>query len=355
MGRRPQLGQTSPVRARGRPTTTRTTAEPSAISVRSLVLQFAAAGAIALFVLAGITAYVSRQVGTREAVGDARRIAWVSGQTVVASSLTDEVVDMDPDALRRLDDVVRKHVLAGNLVRVKIWRADGTIVYSDEGRLVGDRYELGGDELEALENGVVEAEISDLSEPENRFENRSDQLLEVYLRVETPNGTRMLFEAYFLNNGVSDAGRRVWLNFAPFTLGALVVLQLVQIPLAWSLARRLRRGQLAREQLLAHAIDSSDNERRRIAADLHDGAVQDMSGISYALAAAARSPQMPPEHRVTVDDAARRLLDTVRSLRSLLVEIYPPNLQTEGLESRRSTRPTRSTTARPARSPVARP
>lgn len=303
------------------------------VSVRSLVLQFAIAGAIALFVTAGVTAFVSRRTGTREAVNDARRIAWVSGQTLVASALTDEVVDMEPEALRDLDAVVRKHILAGNLVRVKLWRADGTIVYSDEGRLVGDRYELGDEEREALEAGVVDAEISDVHKPENRFETTEGQLLEVYLPVDTPNGTRLLFEAYFLNNGVNDAGRRVWLEFAPWSLGALVLLQAVQVPLAWSLARRLHRGQIAREQLLAHAIDSSDNERRRIAADLHDGAVQDVSGIAYALAASARSGELPEPHRQVVDEAAHRLLDTVRAMRSLLVEIYPPNLESEGLVS----------------------
>jgi two-component system NarL family sensor kinase len=306
---------------------------PRPVSVGGLVLQFAVAGAIAFFVLAAVTAYASRRVGTREAASDARRVAWVSGQTLVASALDDGVVTLDPRSLAALDKVVRERILGGSLVRVKLWRGDGTIVYSDEGRLIGDRYELGEDELEALELGIVDAEISDLAKPENRFESPNDELFEVYLPIETPNGTRLLFEAYFLNDGVSDAGRRVWLSFAPFTLGSLAVLQLVQIPLAWSLARRLRRGQQAREQLLAHAVDSSNAERRRIAADLHDGVVQDMSGVSYTLAALARSDALGDDGRLIVEDAAARLRETVRQLRSLLVEIYPPNLQEEGLES----------------------
>lgn len=297
------------------------------------MLQFAVAGAIAFFVLAAVTAYASRRVGTREAASDARRVAWVSGQTLVASALDDGVVDMEPSSLAALDKIVRERILGGSLIRVKLWRADGTIVYSDEGRLIGDAYVLGDDEIEALELGVVDAEISDLSKPENRFESPNRELFEVYLPIETPDGTRLLFEAYFLNDGVSDAGRRVWLSFAPFTLGSLAVLQLVQIPLAWSLARRLRRGQQAREQLLAHAVDSSNAERRRIAADLHDGVVQDMSGVSYALAAIARGDGLADDDRAVVEDAAARLRETVRQLRSLLVEIYPPNLQDEGLES----------------------
>jgi hypothetical protein len=43
-------------------------------------------------------------------------------------------------AIDGLDGVVRRGILGGRVVRVKIWRADGTIVYSDEHRLSGSRY-----------------------------------------------------------------------------------------------------------------------------------------------------------------------------------------------------------------------
>ena len=44
------------------------------------------------------------------------------------------------------------------------------------------------------------------------------------------------------------------------------------------MARRLQRGHRDREILLANAIEASDQERRRIASDLHDGVVQDVAG-----------------------------------------------------------------------------
>ena len=71
-------------------------------------------------------------------------------------------------------------------------------------------------------------------------------------------------------------------------LGALILLALIQLPLAWQLARRVRRTQDEREKLLRHAIEASDVERRRIARDLHDGVVQDLAAVSYSLSAAAR-------------------------------------------------------------------
>ena len=45
---------------------------------------------------------------------------------------------------------------------MKIWRDDGRILYSDEHRLIGSRYPLGDDELTTIRQGKVAAEVSDL-------------------------------------------------------------------------------------------------------------------------------------------------------------------------------------------------
>ena len=164
--------------------------------------------------------------------------------------------------------------------------------------MIGERFELGEDELAILADGGQAAEVSDLSEPENRFETES-KLLEVYSRTETPSGTPLLFETYFRYSGVTDVGRQLWAQFAPITIGALIVLELVQIPLAWSMARRLQASQLAHERLLRHALDASDAERRRIAGDLHDGVVQELTGVSLTLAAQAAASRSRRSRRST--------------------------------------------------------
>jgi len=131
---------------------------------------------------------------------------------------------------------------------------------------------------------------------------------------------------------VSASGRRIWRSFAPISLGALIALELVQVPIAWSLARRLRQRQRERERLLRQAVDASDAERRRIASDLHDGVVQDLAGTSYALAAAAdRIDGDAPDVSDALRDGARQTRRSIRQLRSLLVDIYPPDLHRAGL------------------------
>jgi signal transduction histidine kinase len=86
--------------------------------------------------------------------------------------------------------------------------------------------------------------------------------------------------------------------------------------------------------LLDLAVRASDAERRRIAGDLHDGVVQDITGVTYELDGArmgAAGVANPHERDATLAEAARRLRGCVRSLRTLMLDIYPPNLSTQGL------------------------
>ncbi|MCU1452487.1 MAG: Histidine kinase, gyrase and HSP90-like ATPase [Acidimicrobiales bacterium] len=297
--------------------------------VATPVLQFALAGIVALSVVAVGTLIASRRVGEREAIVDARTAALVKGQGLVEPTLSDLLLAGDPAARARVARVVERDVLDADLVRVKLWAPSGRILYSDEPRLVGQQFTLGGDELRALADGQVVAQASDLALPENRYERPNRKLLEVYLPLATPNGQRVLFEAYFRYDAVRSSGSRIWRSFAPISLGSLVLLEIVQIPLAWSLARRLRRQQRERERLLRLAIDASDLERRRIAHDLHDGVVQDLAGVSYALAGYARQGGAPPA--VDLEASAAAVRASIESLRTLLVEIYPPDLAEEGL------------------------
>lgn len=298
------------------------------------VAQFAASGAAALVIVGLATTIASRRIGEREGIVDARTQTVIKAQGLVQPAFSDAVLLGGADAVATLDDVVRSQVLDEDLVRVKIWSRDGTIVYSDESRLVGDRYALGADETAALETGAIEAEVSDLTKPENRYERESGKLLEVYLPIRSPSGEPVLFEAYYRYSLVERNGSRLWRSFAPIALGSLLLLALVQIALGWSLARRLRMRLLEREQLLRRALRASDAERRRIASDLHDGAVQDLAGVAYSLSAAARQAGSGGSPAAAdLEAAAESVRDSIRSLRSLIVDIYPPDFSETPFES----------------------
>jgi two-component system NarL family sensor kinase len=304
-------------------------------SVAGAVTTFALTGLLVVAVVGVVETLALRRAGEERAVDAARTVTQVVARGIVEPNLSPAALNGDPAAIQRLDRIVHDRVLNADLVRMKIWNADGTIVYSDEPRLVGTTYPLGADEQQAIRSGTAEAELSDLSRPENRFERPYDKLLEVYLPIAGPGGDPLLFEAYLRYSAVAASARDFWLSFLPALAIGLLVLWGVQTPLALRLARRLRSGQLEREALLRQAIESSDTERRRIAGDVHDGAVQDLAGISYSLAAAAeRTADTTSEETAAVlRGAADGTRKTMRELRTLLVDIYPPNLQTAGLEA----------------------
>ena len=300
------------------------------VNVRRLVVRFVLAGVVALVVVSIFTAWASQREANQQAIADARRVTLVSAKGIIEPNLTDALLPPTADRTQfeRLDRVVRTTMLDGSLVRVKVWATDGTVVYSDEPRLVGRRFELEQDKAEVFTTGDAAAGISALGRPENEFEPEGT-LLEVYALVHTEEGTPLLVETYFRYSGVTAVGRSLWSRFAPIALGSLVALEVIQIPFAWSLARRVRAGQLDRERLLRRAIDASDTERRRIASDLHDGVVQDLTGVSLTLSAAQRQGTTAE----VAGEAADRVRSSVKALRSLLVEIYPPNLHEEGLRA----------------------
>jgi two-component system NarL family sensor kinase len=300
-----------------------------------LFARFALTGLVAMIIIGVVAFVLVRRSATSGAIRQAKELTQLAGRGIAEPLITPAVLRGDPAELARIGRVIRRRILQGTpIVRVKIWNADGRIVYSDARDLIGSIFPLGADELRVLRDGGVEADASDLNRPENRSERRFKRLVEVYVGIHGPNGTRLLYEDYERSSTISASSRRQWTGLLPALVGALLVLYLIQIPLAYSLARRLRARQREREELLRRAIDASDLERRRVAADLHDSAVQRLAGVSLSLAASAGrdgAGTADETMRRTIAAAASETRETIRELRTLLVDIYPPTLQRSGL------------------------
>jgi two-component system NarL family sensor kinase len=288
--------------------------------------------AIAVVVVGGF--FALRSIAIEEAERVTREQVQIQGRLVESAGLSNGVLRGEPAALARLDNLVLGQILSESVMRVKIWSRDGRILYSDQPALTGERYGLEAEERLLFRKGGAAVELSELSAPENRYERQEGKLLEAYTPIRTPNGTQVLFEIYQRFGSVSASGERLLRALVPPLLGGLAVLLLFQAPLAWSMARRLQRGHRDRERLLASAIEASTRERQRIAADLHDGVVQDLAGVAFGLAPLAEDADRrgASEEASALRNAIDRLRQGIRGLRTLLVEIHPPNLESAGLE-----------------------
>lgn len=284
-----------------------------------------------MLVLAIGGVWVIRQQATAEAIRDARGLTAALGRGVVEANLEELILEGDPGSLARLDATLRQNVLSPQIVRAKLWSSDGRVLYSDDPRSIGAQFE-DAERSEALAKWTSLASVSDLSRSENEYERQFGKLLEVYQPLRTPSGTPVVLEMYHAYDTVSANSATIFLKFVPVLLGALVLLQVIQVPLAWSMAGRVQAGQVARERLLDRAVRAQELERRRIARDVHDGIVQDLIGLSLRLSSSAQGiGRDSAADRDALQEAARGVRSAVRGLRGFLVDIYPPSLEQAGL------------------------
>lgn len=304
-------------------------------SLRRTLVAVACASTLALLALLAVVAYVGQRAAQAEAMRDVRVSTELLATAVLEPVLDDAAVRGDPQALRRLDAVVRERVLVEPLVRIKIWTAQGRVLYSDEPDVVGLTYRLSGPELEALGSGVTTSGMADLGKSEHRLDGLEGRLLEVYTPLMSSGGQPLLVETYSRYSLVTARQSEIYRTFLPLVVAALVVLQLCQLPLAWSMVRRLRAGQQQRERLLHRTIQAGEDERRRIAGDLHDTVVQGLVGTSYVVEAAAESLDHDgrPDLAQDLRSASAGVRDSVRGLRTMLLEIYPPHVARAGLSA----------------------
>jgi signal transduction histidine kinase len=298
-------------------------------SVGRTVVVFVMLGVLVLILVAGAGYFVIRRIAVDRAIEDARQLTLLSSR-VVEQRVSDGILKGDAFATGRVASVINDAVLHDPIVHVKLWGPDGTILYSDEPKAIGKRYASGAEELEELGTDETSAEVSDLTAPENKYEAGSGPLLEVYTPIETPGGEKLLFETYQRYSSIDEQRQQLLRSFLPVLVIALVALALLLVPLGWILARRLQRSAREREEALQRSLDMSDRERRRIAGDLHDGPVQELAGLSMRLSASAEGASDPEDQQV-LRESATAVRGSVRTLRSAIVGVYPPNLEASGL------------------------
>jgi signal transduction histidine kinase len=285
---------------------------------------FVVTALLVLLVVSAGTIWLSERIARESALAESERMAQRLARFAVQPVLDEWLAGVEgrEDELRR---VVDNRMRDGSVTRMVIWRESGEILFASDRRLEG-RVIPPSDDLRAAIAGDTVSAVDEA--PETDEDDETDVALEVYTPLDA-GGERFAFEAYFANEGIDRQAALLRGEIIPMAIGSLVLLQVVQIPIATSLARRVRRQEAERAELMARNVEASDRERRAIAADVHDGPVQDLAGVSYALSALRGS--LPPERQPTVDKLVGAIRHAVQSLRRLMIDIYPPDLSGPGL------------------------
>jgi signal transduction histidine kinase len=298
--------------------------------------RFIAGGLLVLLVTSLASVAVARDVARNLALDDARSrgVMFVK----VNRNLVN-VADLENHRNTRLSRQFRTamntRIRAGYIEHIKVWDRSGHVLWADQSQFSGKKIPMEPSVRRLFDADRDLAAISDLNnENDKDLPTGGEPLLEVHVLATSADGVPVVIESNWAADRLDENTDTIMKSIAPLALGGLLLFALLVFPLARSLARRVHQAQQERSQMMQHALSASDLERRRIARDLHDGVMQELSGAGYALSAAAAA--LPPEagaSRRIMDQLTVVIKDAGASLRSLLTDIYPTSLMQEGLEA----------------------
>jgi two-component system NarL family sensor kinase len=291
---------------------------------------------LAVMLVVGLLAvFASESLAEAQALEDSEQMTRRLAAQVVAPLLPG-YLSQAPDRQAELDRAVADRMSDGYLIDVVVWAADGEILYSDRAEDVGRHPGVPPPPVAAAIAGRITSDfeatppITDGTAASSAAGgNGPARYVEVYSPLVVSGLGPMAFEACYDDHQVNRVVGRL-LQTLPLVLVPLLLLQLIQIPVAVSWVRRWKRRADERSRLLERVLDASDQERVRFAAELHDGPIQDLAGVSYGLAAVA--PVVPAQQTGVVTRMQEDLQWTLRSLRGLMSDLRPPDLASGTLD-----------------------
>jgi signal transduction histidine kinase len=259
-------------------------------------------------------------------------------------------------SLAAISELVETRGFGEHVVEVKIWRPDGTLVFSNPPGLIGTKHPIGESLASALRGRVV-AEFDDLRDEENIPERELHvPLLEIYSPIREVNSGRVIAVAEFYQLGHELKTELSWAQFE----GTLIVggLSLLMLGALIGIVRRgsgtiisqqyalngrvadLSRSLMLNEELRqdiagANRRASESNERflRRVSAELHDGPVQ-LIGLAL-LRLDGINPATPKEtarSTETMEIVRGALKDALAEIRGLSHGLALPELENLSFE-----------------------
>jgi signal transduction histidine kinase len=239
-----------------------------------LVARFALASLAVFVLIAVVLSFVASKQMIRRAEASAQYHAEFVTDNMLRYALDEANLPGGMDhpitgkPYKRLDQLVTKRILESPVLRVKLWSLDGTVIFSDDPRLVGRRFP-GEPDLEARRGETV-SEVSDLGEAENVFERHlAKRLFSSYVPLYLngrhggrPDAVAEVYQDYASIQ--SQAASFFKTQLASFGI-ALFVLYVALLPIVMSAGRALRRQNEQLESQARRLEDLLAREQQTVA------------------------------------------------------------------------------------------
>ncbi|MGO6789037.1 sensor histidine kinase [Rhizobium ruizarguesonis] len=277
-------------------------------NARSLASQFFIAGGLISMAVMFLVGILVTHLIEEAVIHNSGAATALYVDSVVAPLLPDMQKEslLDEASAQALDETLGQGALGRRLVSFKLWRSDGTILYSNEKELVGRKFTV-SDKLQRAFAGSLVARYEIASDPESDKERALGKpLMEIYNPVLQPWSGRAVavLEFYETAEGLSDslahARLRSWGAVAALT--AIFFLVLSALVFRGSRTIEAQRKDLRERvnELSALLAENRGLQRRlqrasqrsaalnetylrSIGADLHDGPAQHIAYASLRL------------------------------------------------------------------------
>jgi signal transduction histidine kinase len=279
---------------------------------------------VSLLGFAGGAVAVGSYVAQTEALHVAGVRTAVLAEGVVGPLVNRRVRAGHRPSVTPLEGALRSHIRSGAIAHVRLWDADHRLIWCDQSGLAVGGFELDptARDLFAMSEAAYET-----SAPGGRSDSND---LQVHVGVRDADGVPLVVEAHLTRASVTPDGAAVMGEVMHLGLGALLLLLTGVVPLTLRLTRQARHSRRRYDEVSRRALVASETERRRIARDLHDGVVQELAGVGYALPSVTSKvvPGPPGDAaRATASQLVAIVHRNVAALRTLLVDLYPPDLE----------------------------
>ena len=292
-------------------------------------------------------------VGTIQELGEASNIA-------LSRTLLNSVRPLLVEFLVRLDtenpEVIRDHPMnrllgqslaslraETSVVKIKIYNRRGVVVYSTDPAQIGENQSANWAWQRAIQGHITSKLI--YRDSFNAFDGvtEDDNLIQTYQPVRADSGepVRGVFEIY---TDVNHLVRRVEYSEFEILAGVLVVLALLYgllllvVHRAAGIIQRqqvaIQRRNRSLELLSAQLIRGQEEEKQRLAGNLHEGIAQTLSAVKIHVESVSRllaQPDNGVDRQQRLEAVVPVIQQAIQEVRGLAMELRPASLDELGL------------------------
>lgn len=181
---------------------------------------------IAAAVILGLTMLFVGNLVSERIENAAVNSAAAAGAQYMGTFLEPYVQEMGRDnslseaSVQSLDRLTQSHSLKQHIVSIKIWRADGTVVYSTNKAITNQQFPL--DEITEALSGKVVTDLNDPTEEENAWERKLNMpLYEIYAPLRDTGSSKVIAVGEFYEKAdslkleINRVRQEVWAGRRP--------------------------------------------------------------------------------------------------------------------------------------------